>query len=112
VLAYLVAAGLASVASSALAQSTTGSIFGQALVVGGETVQVRSSTGVSRVVVDGRDNRKLNLVWTFIRPIYAYINMLRKCGPSGSICAMSQWRTKKAPEGALSAEHVARISVS
>jgi outer membrane receptor for ferrienterochelin and colicin len=55
VLAYLVAVGLASVASSALAQSTTGSIFGQAQVAGGETVQVRSSTGVSRVVlVDGR----------------------------------------------------------
>ncbi len=49
-LAYLVSVALAAVTSSALAQSTTGSVFGQAPVAGGETVQVRSSTGVTRVV--------------------------------------------------------------
>ncbi len=41
----------------ALAQSTTGSIFGQAPAAEGETVQARSSSGVTREVTVGSDGR-------------------------------------------------------
>jgi outer membrane receptor for ferrienterochelin and colicin len=55
--ALAAALGFAIVVAAApvFAQSTTGSIFGQAPVASGETVQVKSSTGISRVVnVDSR----------------------------------------------------------
>ena len=44
------ALGMAFGSASVLAQSTTGSIFGQAPVAAGESVQVKSTTGVSREV--------------------------------------------------------------
>jgi outer membrane receptor protein involved in Fe transport len=45
-----VAAGLAIASPFALAQSTTGSIFGQVPLAGTETVQIKSTTGVTRTV--------------------------------------------------------------
>ena len=44
------ALALAAGSTSALAQSTTGSIFGQVPAAQGESVQVKSTTGISREV--------------------------------------------------------------
>ena len=44
------ALALAVGSTGAMAQSTTGSIFGQAPVAAGESVQVKGSTGISRDV--------------------------------------------------------------
>ena len=49
-LALSLSAALMFSAAPSFAQSTTGSIFGQAPGVGSETIQVKSSTGISRVV--------------------------------------------------------------
>ena len=54
-LAAAVAASLALASAPSFAQSTTGSIFGQVPAAAGESVQIRSSTGISRTVpVDSR----------------------------------------------------------
>jgi len=54
-LAAAVAASLALANAPSFAQSTTGSIFGQVPAAAGESVQIRSSTGISRTVpVDSR----------------------------------------------------------
>ncbi|GLQ94951.1 Oar protein [Dyella acidisoli] len=54
-LAFAIAASLMLASTISFAQSTTGSIFGQVPVTGGETVQIKSSTGISRTVpVDSR----------------------------------------------------------
>jgi len=54
-LAAAIAASLALASTMSFAQSTTGSIFGQVPAAGGESVQIRSSTGISRTVpVDSR----------------------------------------------------------
>ncbi|BDU19139.1 Oar protein [Dyella sp. GSA-30] len=53
--AIVIAAALAVVAPGAHAQSTTGSIFGQVPAGNGESVQIKGSTGITRVVnVDNR----------------------------------------------------------
>ena len=46
----LIAAGFAVTSPAALAQSTTGSIFGQVPVSGNQSVQIKSNTGVTRTV--------------------------------------------------------------
>ena len=51
------ALALAMGSTAAFAQATSGSIFGSAPVVSGETVQVKSSSGVSREVTVGSDGR-------------------------------------------------------
>jgi hypothetical protein len=51
------ALALAIGSTSALAQSTTGSIFGQAPVAEGESVQVKSTTGISREVAVDANGR-------------------------------------------------------
>ncbi|WP_306851254.1 TonB-dependent receptor [Luteibacter jiangsuensis] len=51
------ALGLAMTGAGAYAQSTTGSIFGQAPVAEGESVQVKSTSGVTREVAVGADGR-------------------------------------------------------
>src|SRR6187402_1735678 len=43
--------------AGAIAQSTTGSIFGQAPVAEGETVQAKNTTGLTREVAVGADGR-------------------------------------------------------
>jgi outer membrane receptor for ferrienterochelin and colicin len=51
------ALGLAMTGASAYAQSTTGSVFGQAPAAEGESVQVKSTSGVTREVAVGADGR-------------------------------------------------------
>ena len=53
--AVVIAAALAVIAPGAHAQSTTGSIFGQVPAGSGESVQIKGSTGITRIVnVDSR----------------------------------------------------------
>ncbi|MGC1549032.1 MAG: TonB-dependent receptor [Rhodanobacter sp.] len=55
ILALALSTAWALSSTPSFAQSTTGSIFGQAPVVGSETIQIKSSTGITRVVsVDSR----------------------------------------------------------
>ncbi|WP_243041367.1 hypothetical protein [Dyella sedimenti] len=48
--ALAIAAALSLLAHPAQAQSTTGSIFGQVAANGGETVLIKSTTGIARTV--------------------------------------------------------------